>query len=89
MGILEKANPVDKSVLQQMQKTLRHRGPDDTGLQLFQMPYMSSGLYNYGGVAFDRLSIRDLSQAGHQPMESEDEKVILAMNGEIYKINKQ
>ena len=84
MGILEKANPVDKSVLQQMQKTLHHRGPDDTGLQTFQMPYADFGLYKYGGVAFDRLSIRDLSKAGHQPMESEDETVILAMNGEIY-----
>lgn len=84
MGILEKTSPVDKTVLQRMQKTLHHRGPDDTGLQTFKMPYAHYGLYNYGGVAFDRLSIRDLSQAGHQPMESDDEKVILAMNGEIY-----
>ena len=83
MGILEKTSPVDKSVLQQMQKMLHHRGPDDTGLQIFQMSY-KNGLYNYGGVGFDRLSIRDLSQAGHQPMESDDTQVILAMNGEIY-----
>ena len=48
------------------------------------MSYPHKGLYNYGGVAFDRLSIRDLSQAGHQPMKSEDAQVILAMNGEIY-----
>ena len=84
MGILEKASPVNESVLQNMQLTLHHRGPDDTGLKTFKMPYAPYGIYNYGGVAFDRLSIRDLSQAGHQPMESDDEKVILAMNGEIY-----
>ncbi len=84
MGVLEKSNPVELEVLQDMQKILKHRGPDDSGLQRFQMAYSDKGLYNYGGVAFDRLSIRDLSQAGHQPMESEDKQVILAMNGEIY-----
>lgn len=84
MGILEKASPVNESVLQNMQAILRHRGPDDTGLQTFKMPYAPYGFYNYGGVAFDRLSIRDLSQAGHQPMESANKQVILAMNGEIY-----
>lgn len=84
MGILEKASPVNESVLQNMQAILRHRGPDDTGLQTFKMPYAPYGIYNYGGVAFDRLSIRDLSQAGHQPMESANKQVILAMNGEIY-----
>ena len=84
MGILEKASPVNESVLQNMQAILHHRGPDDTGLQTFKMPYAPYGIYNYGGVAFDRLSIRDLSQAGHQPMESADKQVVLAMNGEIY-----
>jgi len=84
MGILEKVSPIDKTVLQNMQAILHHRGPDDTGLQTFKMTYAHYGIYNYGGVAFDRLSIRDLSQAGHQPMESDDLQVILAMNGEIY-----
>lgn len=84
MGILEKASPVNESVLQNMQKILHHRGPDDTGLQTFKMPYAPYGIYNYGGVAFDRLSIRDLSQAGHQPMASANKQVVLAMNGEIY-----
>ena len=84
MGILEKASPVNEAVLHQMQKTLHHRGPDDTGIRTFKLPYAHYGIYYYGGVGFDRLSIRDLSQAGHQPMESDDEKVILAMNGEIY-----
>lgn len=84
MGILEKASPVNESVLQNMQTILHHRGPDDTGLQTFKLPYAPYGIFNYGGVAFDRLSIRDLSQAGHQPMESANKQVVLAMNGEIY-----
>lgn len=48
------------------------------------MPNTQEGLFNYGGIAFDRLSIRDLSQNGHQPMISKDNQVMLAMNGEIY-----
>lgn len=84
MGILEKASPVNESVLQNMQTILHHRGPDDTGQQTFKLPYAPYGIYNYGGVAFDRLSIRDLSKAGHQPMESANKQVVLAMNGEIY-----
>lgn len=65
MGVLEKSNPVKLEILQNMQNILHHRGLDDTGLQRFQLPYAENGLYNYGGVAFDRLSIRDLSQTGH------------------------
>ncbi len=84
MGILEQSHSVDKSVLQNMQKVLHHRGPDDNGLLTFRMPYTDRGLYNYGGLAFNRLSFRDLSQAGHQPMESDDKQVIIVMNGEIY-----
>ena len=33
---------------------------------------------------FNRLSILDLSEKGHQPMFSADKKVVLMMNGEIY-----
>ena len=36
MGILEKASPVDKTILQNMQKILHHRGPDDTGFQTLE-----------------------------------------------------
>lgn len=84
MGILEKTCPVDKSILQNMQKTLHHRGSNDTRIRTFKLPYANYGIYDYGGVAFDRQSIRDLSQAGHQLMASENDQVLLAMNGEIY-----
>ena len=53
-----------------------HRGPDDKGLYFDH----SSGI----GLGHSRLSIIDTSSLGHQPMKSNDEKVILVFNGEIY-----
>src|SRR5436190_5875650 len=57
-----------------MLATLRHRGPDDEGV-------WTDGL---AGLAHARLSIIDLSAAGHQPIASADEQVWLTYNGEIY-----
>lgn len=70
-----------------------HRGPDDTGI--CGVNYHSHTSYSGekkissaqrldGVLGFNRLSIRDLSQAGHQPMLSDDKKVIITFNGEIY-----
>jgi asparagine synthase (glutamine-hydrolysing) len=53
-----------------------HRGPDDAG-EFFDE---EAGV----GLAHRRLSILDLSAAGHQPMHSEDGSVTLVFNGEIY-----
>ena len=53
---------------------LRHRGPDDEGI-------WTDGRV---GLAHARLSIIDLSAAGHQPMASPDGAVWLTYNGEIY-----
>lgn len=64
----------DPTVAQRMSEVLQHRGPDD------------SGHYAEGPVAFSfrRLSILDLSRAGHQPMLSDDGRVAIVFNGEIY-----
>jgi asparagine synthase (glutamine-hydrolysing) len=56
--------------------SLRHRGPDDSGLYLDEK--------NAVGLAHRRLSIIDLSDAGRQPMSSEDGMVHLVYNGEVY-----
>lgn len=37
-----------------------------------------------GGFGFNRLSIRDLSSHGHQPMVTRDRRVVIVFNGEIY-----
>lgn len=80
MGILEKNGPVDESVLYGMQKILRHRGPDDDGAEFLPFGSENKNL----GVGFVRLSIRDLSQNGHQPMWMPNHDVMIAFNGEIY-----
>tara|TARA_Y100001970_G_C14258373_1_gene877389 strand:- start:3080 stop:4954 length:1875 start_codon:yes stop_codon:yes gene_type:complete len=66
----------NRSILHEMNKLLYPRGPSDQqilideNLQLF--------------LAFSRLSIIDLSDAGRQPMVSKSKKSIMMFNGEIY-----
>jgi asparagine synthase (glutamine-hydrolysing) len=62
--------------LERMNETLRHRGPDDTGV------YWSTD--RVVGLAQCRLAIIDLSPGGHQPMHSDDGRTVLILNGEIY-----
>ncbi|NBO17830.1 MAG: asparagine synthase (glutamine-hydrolyzing) [Proteobacteria bacterium] len=69
--------PVDTSVLTRMGAILRHRGPDDSGHDI-------AGPAGQIGFAFRRLSIIDLSSAGHQPMRSDDGQLCLVYNGEVY-----
>ena len=75
-GILhfDPSQQVDQNVLQAMSESLRHRGPDDNG------SYINKAV----GLAHRRLSIIDLSSAGHQPMRSTDERYWIIFNGEIY-----
>jgi asparagine synthase (glutamine-hydrolysing) len=64
------------SILKNMGDAIRHRGPDDSG-EWFDF---NSGV----GLSHQRLSILDLSSAGHQPMHSLSGKYIIVFNGEIY-----
>jgi len=59
-------------------KSLHHRGPDDSGLDTFDI---SIGKLTLGHT---RLSIIDLSASGHQPMYSDDRRYTIIFNGEIY-----
>src|SRR5215510_3722919 len=64
---------VDPSVVIAMAGTLAHRGPDDSG----------SWSSDTAAFAFRRLSIIDVA-GGHQPMRSEDGRITVVFNGEIY-----
>jgi len=64
-------------LIEKMRDTMPHRGPDDTGAHIFDN--------GHGAFGFCRLSIIDLSPAGHQPMQGcESRNVWLVFNGEIY-----
>lgn len=65
--------------LNKMNDTMIHRGPDDHGAVIFP----GNNGYNVG-LAQRRLSIFDLSALGHQPMHSENKRISLVFNGEIY-----
>jgi len=68
--------PIDASgqLIDRMTDTLAHRGPNDRGT------------WSDGKVALGsrRLSVIDLSTAGHMPMSNEDGSIWLVLNGEIY-----
>ncbi|MDD5072404.1 MAG: asparagine synthase (glutamine-hydrolyzing) [Candidatus Omnitrophica bacterium] len=66
-----------EKTIKDMCRELRHRGPDDGGI------YLNNGIPSVA-LGHRRLSIIDLSQAGHQPMSNEDGSVQLVFNGEIY-----
>jgi asparagine synthase (glutamine-hydrolysing) len=53
-----------------------HRGPDDRGVRLFPEERV--------GLGHRRLSIIDLSPAGHQPMSNDEETIWITFGGEIY-----
>jgi asparagine synthase (glutamine-hydrolysing) len=57
---------------------LRSRGPDDQGQ--WTQP-VAGGILQ---LLHARLAIQDLSPAGHQPMQSPDQRFTLVFNGEIY-----
>ena len=61
---------------EQMCSSLYHRGPDASGF----WNDLSSGI----ALGHRRLSVIDLSAAGHQPMRSESGRYIIVFNGEIY-----
>ena len=76
VGQVELRGIVDHDLLVAMRDTLEHRGPDDAGSWL-----SADGRV---GLGHRRLSFLDLSSAAHQPMPSEDERLWLTLNGEIY-----
>ena len=66
--------PVSPVILKKMTDVIKHRGPDGEGHWIDENV----------GLGHRRLSIIDLSPAGHQPMISADYRYVLTYNGEIY-----
>ncbi|MCX5872056.1 MAG: asparagine synthase (glutamine-hydrolyzing) [Deltaproteobacteria bacterium] len=66
-------SPVSMQLMQDMNRTMIHRGPDDEGY------YIAGSV----GLAMRRLSIIDLG-GGHQPLSNEDSSIWIVFNGEIY-----
>lgn len=63
-------------VIESMLDTIRHRGPDGSGIWIDKC----AGVF----LGHRRLSIHDLSDEGHQPMVSRTGRYVLSYNGEIY-----
>jgi asparagine synthase (glutamine-hydrolysing) len=68
-----KGRAIDPGIVAAMNQRVVHRGPDDEGV------FVGEGF----GLGHRRLSILDLSSAGHQPMAFQDRSVV-TYNGEIY-----
>ncbi len=74
-GIIDlKGNLVSNKEVEKMIKIINYRGPDDDGY------YIENNI----GFGHCRLSIIDLTYAGHQPMKSCDNSLLIVYNGEIY-----
>jgi asparagine synthase (glutamine-hydrolysing) len=69
----QKTNYIEADICPMMKK-MHHRGPDDSGT------FFTNGL----AFGFVRLSIIDLSPAGHQPFQSPDRRFTMVFNGEIF-----
>ncbi|MFD2568094.1 asparagine synthase (glutamine-hydrolyzing) [Pseudotenacibaculum haliotis] len=67
-------NKVEEKDLRLMMHKMKHRGPDDEGV------FIDNNI----GFGFVRLSILDLTSAGHQPMHSHDNRFVIVFNGEVY-----
>lgn len=65
-----------QQTVRKMAEVITHRGPDAEGVFIDPQAQLALG--------FRRLAIRDLTAAGHQPMEAASQRYVMAFNGEIY-----
>jgi asparagine synthase (glutamine-hydrolysing) len=78
----------DKDSFQRALKLLSHRGPDDSGIFVWDKENEQKNIKKLKPTTLllghTRLSIMDLSSAGHQPMSNLDNNFHIVFNGEIY-----
>ena len=84
-GFIGTDSRLDEAMLQRMQQAQRHRGPDDTGImfQIRAAPDANRPAVRVG-MAHNRLSVLDLTGAGHQPMRTTHGEHWICYNGEFY-----
>jgi asparagine synthase (glutamine-hydrolysing) len=75
-GFIDYNKSLNKNILLSMVDSLSHRGPDDKGVEVFDI---KQAVIGFGQT---RLSIIDLSEHGHQPMKYDS--LVLTYNGEVY-----
>src|SRR5499433_4102026 len=74
-----RADDLDRAALAMVNR-LSHRGPDGRGVLTLRPPAVKRPVT----LGHTRLAIIDLSDAGRQPMSSDDGRVHLILNGEVY-----
>jgi len=74
VGQFSKKDGINEKIAKKMLASINHRGPDDSGF------YREDKMF----LGHNRLSILDLSEAGHQPMWNSDNTIGIIFNGEIY-----
>ena len=89
--MISHTGPLDLAVVKRMSESMVHRGPDGRGyLGWSDRTGLTSGRdvrdlqSPWAALIHRRLSILDLSEAGAQPMSTDDGQVHLAYNGEVY-----
>lgn len=78
-GICGVVGQADEQLIQNMLAKIAHRGPDDEGVRI-----IAGASGERVGLGHRRLSIIDLSPAGHEPMSDAQGEIWLTYNGEIY-----
>ena len=78
-GICGVVGQPDQQLIKNMLARLAHRGPDDEGVYVAE-----TSADERVGLGHRRLSIIDLSPAGHEPMADASGRIWLTFNGEIY-----
>jgi asparagine synthase (glutamine-hydrolysing) len=71
---LKEGRKISKTLLREMADSMKHRGPDDSGTEVFK----NAALGNR------RLAILDLSKKGHMPMHDGNGNIWITHNGEVY-----
>ncbi|RTL49070.1 MAG: asparagine synthase (glutamine-hydrolyzing) [Sphingobacteriales bacterium] len=75
-GIIQRQYMPTEADIIRMRDAMERGGPDDAGIYLNDTYHLAFG--------HRRLSLLDLTPAGHQPMHSTDGRLVLVFNGEIY-----